>query len=89
MGQRNQKRFGDFVSVEPFRGAVALTKSDVTTFDPTGGIYVGGDGDVAVKMESGETVTYRGMKAGTGIEISITMLLSTGTTATDVVGMYR
>ena len=49
----------------PARGAFAVTKSDVTVFDnqgpnnpPARAIYVGGTGDLVVRMVDGSIVTF-------------------------------
>lgn len=69
--------------------AAALTKSDETTFVPTRAIYIGGYGDLAVKMAGdGASVTYKNVPAGTTKYVSITQLLSTGTTATEVIAEW-
>jgi hypothetical protein len=69
---------------------VAVTASDATTFDPpTRGLYVGGAGDVAVRMFLGQAnVTFVGVPAGTLLPICVDRVLSTGTTATSVVRLY-
>lgn len=69
-------------------GAVALTKSDVTIFDTTRAIYVGGTGDVAVIMADGQTpIVFSAVAVGI-FPIQITQLLSTSTTATNVIALY-
>jgi hypothetical protein len=72
--------------------AVALTKSDTTTYaDGNGGmfdgLYVGGAGDVAVRTAKGSTVTFSGATAGSTIPIRFDRLMSTNTTATLVLGL--
>lgn len=72
----------------PATTLVALTKSDSATFSPTRGLYVGGAGDVAVVDLSGNSVTLVGALAGSVLPIRCTQLLSTGTTATNVIALY-
>lgn len=72
--------------------AVALTKSDTTTYGPANGgvfdaIYVGGAGDVAVRTANGTTLTFSGALAGTTIPIRFDRLMSTNTTATLILGL--
>jgi hypothetical protein len=71
-----------------FRGVVAVTKSDTTVFAAGVGLYVGGAGDVAIKCENGTSATLVGVPAGSFIPGRIVQVLSTGTTATDIVALY-
>ena len=70
-------------------GGFAVTKSDSTIFSqPTRALWVGGAGDVAVKYIDGSTDTIQAVAAGTLLPIRVTQVLSTGTTATKISGMY-
>lgn len=74
------------------RSAVAITKSDSTTFLPANGgefsgIYVGGAGDVAVTTSNGETVTFSAVPVGTILPITVKQVMSTNTTASLMVGL--
>ncbi len=71
----------------PGQDAVAVTKSDSTIFTaPTRGLYVGGTGDVAVRMwYSGNSCTFASVPAGSILPIAVDQVLSTGTTATTIV----
>ncbi len=66
--------------------AFAITPHD-TTVQRAKGIYVGGAGDVAVKTEDGTTVTFTAPPVGTILPIRTTLILSTGTTATLLIGL--
>jgi hypothetical protein len=69
-------------------GAAALTKSDATIFPVCRAIYVGGTGDVAVTMADGQTsIIFSAVPVGV-FPIQITQLLSTGTTATNIIALY-
>lgn len=73
----------------PYEYAQAITKSDSTTYNPTRALYVGGTGDVAVKMAGdGGTVTFSTVPAGTVLHIRVTQILSTGTSATTIVALW-
>jgi len=48
-------------------------------------IYVGGAGNVAIEDQKGNQVTYNSVPAGTFIPIQAAKVLSTGTTATNMV----
>lgn len=68
--------------------ALAITKSDTTIFNPpVRGLYVGGLGDVAVVTQDGSAVTFTAVPAGTYIPIGLQKVMSTGTTATNIVGL--
>lgn len=70
--------------------ALAVTKSDVTTFDPpTRAIYVGTTGDVAVRMALGQNdVTFPAVAGSVILPIAVDRVLSTGTTASNIVRMW-
>lgn len=55
---------------------------------PFSGIYVGGAGNVAVKTVGGQSVTFTAPPVGTTIWVKGTHVLSTGTTATNLVALY-
>jgi hypothetical protein len=67
----------------------SIAPSDV---DPlaaeTRAIYVGGAGDLAVTLASGDTVTFAGLGAGSLLPVRIRKVLATGTSATGLVGLY-
>lgn len=68
--------------------AYAITKSDTTVLqNPFAALYVGTTGDVAVKTSRGNTVTFSSVPAGAVIPISGNMVLSTGTSASGIVGL--
>jgi hypothetical protein len=83
----------DFVSYQrgldsPAESAEAITPSDGSDLGyVTRGIYVGGGGNVAAVMLRGETVTFTGLSAGSILPIRAARVLSTGTTATLLVGL--
>jgi len=71
-----------------FRDAFVISKSDTLPL-PTrvDAIYVGGTGDVAVLTEGGNTVTFKAIPAGGLLPFSTEKVLSTGTSATDMMGL--
>lgn len=84
----------NYAGVNPLTGAayqaVAVTPSDATEFSKmTKGLYVGGAGDVNVLLE-GDTVpvVFAGVVAGTILPIRVAKVLSTSTTATNIVALY-
>ena len=75
--------------VGPYVGGFAITKSDSTVFaQPTRALYVGGTGDVAVTYLDGTTDILQAVPVGTVIPVRVKQVLSTGTTATKVSGLY-
>lgn len=73
----------------PASSAFVITKSDDTVFSqPTRAVWVGGTGDLAVKMVDETTLTFTAVPAGVLLPIRVQKVLSTGTTATNIVGLY-
>lgn len=69
-----------------FNNHADVTASDVTVFDQESGIYVGTGGDIAiVSIGSSTAVTYHNVPSGTFLPIAAKQVLSTGTTASDIV----
>lgn len=72
----------------PF-GSITITKSDTTVLSPIcRKLYIGGAGNVAVRMLDGSTPTFTAPPVGTVLDIQFDQVLSTGTTATALVGLY-
>lgn len=78
---------GNYRSTWTAEGAKVLTKSDSVVFPACRGVYVGGTGDVNVKMANGVNCLFSAVPAGQILPISIIQLLSTSTTATLVVAL--
>ena len=73
----------------PAADAAAITKSNSTTYENIRGVYVGGAGNVAVKFPGNNTaVTFTGVAAGSILPIQPVQIMSTNTTATDIVALY-
>lgn len=73
----------------PLEHMTAVTKSDATVYSPPlRALYVGGTGNVKIKDAVGNTVTLVALAAGVVHPIRATMVFSTDTTATDIVGAY-
>jgi hypothetical protein len=67
----------------------AVTPHDSTNFTYlTRAIYVGVAGHVTVVTEDDVAVLYKNVPAGGRIDVVAKRVNSTGTTATDMVGMY-
>ena len=77
------------IQSDPGQGAFAITPSDSTNFTVNArGIYVGVVGDITLVTEKGETVTFTSAVAGTIIPVRCSRVNSTGTAATNLVGLY-
>lgn len=71
--------------VSPARGGQAVTVSDSTTYAPSRAVWVGGAGNLAVVFnDQNSAVTLTGVAAGTLLPISVTKIMSTNTTATNI-----
>lgn len=65
-----------------------VTPSDATVFDSPQAIYVGTAGDIALRLiGSSTTVVYHNVPSGTWMPVLADQVLSTGTTASDIVRM--
>ena len=68
---------------------VSITPSDTTTFNPPlRSIYCGCTGDIAAVMNGGQAVTFKAVPTGTRLEFFFQAVKATGTTATNLVGLY-
>ena len=54
----------------------------------TRALYVGGAGDLAVRMADGTRARLRRVPAGTLLPVRVARVLATGTSATRVVGLW-
>lgn len=69
--------------------ASAVTPHDANDLaNPTIAIYLGTDGDLKVDLVGGSTVTFKNLSGGVFHPIRATRVYNTGTTATDIVGVY-
>ncbi len=78
--------FGD--PLAPFARAAAVTPSDSTDLSGCRGIYVGGAGNLSVRMRNGgNTVVFTAPPVGTVLHISIDRVMA-ATTATLLIALY-
>ena len=79
-------RFGQTI----YEDGTAVTKSDTARLPrAAAALYVGGTGAVAVNTLGNNLVTFAAVPAGAIIPIECTHVMSTGTTATNIVALYR
>lgn len=73
----------------PARGAEAVTAHDSNELTYVSrAIYVGGGGNIAVRMANDSTVTFTAVPGGTVLPIRVKGINSTNTTATNMVSLY-
>jgi hypothetical protein len=76
-------------STAPVRRGFAITTNDgVDLSAETRAIYVGGAGSVRLVLSSGDDVTFAGLLAGTLLPVRALRVKATGTTATQLLGLY-
>ena len=71
----------------PEHGATVVP-GDADLGHVTRALYVGGGGDVRVRLQDGTELTLANMPTGTLIPIRVTRVLATGTSATQIVGLW-
>lgn len=79
--------YRDANATAPAHGAFSVTPSDATTMQVTRSVYVGTAGALAVRMADGMTITFPTVAAGI-FPIQVDMVLSTGTTASNIIALY-
>ena len=73
----------------PAENAVAVAPNDTNELTHvTTALYIGGAGNVTVRMHGGGTVTFAAVPAGTQLRIRAKGVNATGTTATNIVALY-
>lgn len=60
----------------------------VKVSDPFSKIWVGTGGNISLKNADGSTVILKNVPNGTMLEVDAIQVMATGTTATDIVGIY-
>lgn len=74
--------------IDLYSDAQTITPSDSAFIAPTKGIMIGATGTLAITTAKGTTLTITGLAVGTIHPISAIKVLSTGTTATNIVSFY-
>ena len=76
-------------TVSAHRAATINPNNTLVFEQPTRGIYVGSFGNLTVDMaDGGSSILFVGVQGGTVLPIQVTRVYSTGTTATNMVGLY-
>lgn len=66
---------------------IAITPADSDLVAPVRAIYVGGGGNVRISDTGGGAVTFSNVPAGVILPVMAKRIWSTGTTATNIVGL--
>ena len=75
--------------IDPVEAGYAITPSDTVELTiKTRAIYVGTGGDLTVVLLSGDEVAFVSVPDGTLLPIQVKQVLSTGTDAEDILGLY-
>ncbi|MEM9342561.1 MAG: hypothetical protein AAGA87_05910 [Pseudomonadota bacterium] len=78
----------DFETHAPVSAGAPITPSDSVELSHfTRVLYVGSDGDVRVKLISGDEVTLLSAQGGAMYPLRVRQVFATGTTASNIVGM--
>lgn len=90
MAKSQDERNYNADNTAPIMGLVSVTPADGADLIPrlTRCLWVGGAGNVAVITADGDTVTIVGVPAGTLLPIMVSRVLSTNTTATNILAGY-
>lgn len=81
-------------AIAPSSKFVAVTPSDTVMLSyggkptETKALYVGTAGDVAIKNKAGTAVTFSSVPAGSVLPVSVSFVMSTNTTATNIVALF-
>jgi hypothetical protein len=71
----------------PAISVLNITPSNTTVLNPTRAIYVGVAGNLNVVMYDGTTAIFNALAAGM-YPLSVTKVMATSTTATNIIGLY-
>jgi hypothetical protein len=75
-------------STSPAHGAVAVTPNDATVFPLCRALYIGGTGNITVRMADGQdTVLFANAPVGI-LSIQVDKVYTTGTGATNILALY-
>lgn len=78
------------IGIRPAGRYVSASAGDTFTKMRPKALYVGGGGDVVLRPKSGgTTATFAGVAAGTFMPVTFYEIVSSGTTATDMVALFE
>lgn len=74
---------------DPIEAGFSITPNDTTNLvKETRAIYVGGAGNLKVETVAGSILVFTSVSAGTVYPLRIRKVFSTGTTASNLLGLY-
>ena len=82
------KTFARSLTSPPEHAVEIAPSDDASLPHVTRALYVGGGGDLALRLLGGAEVTLRGVQGGSLLPIRAAAVRRTGTTATDLVGLW-
>lgn len=89
MATQRKTAGGSLAEQGPAHDGIAITKSDTQMTTQCRAIYVGTSGDLAVKFSGdGTAITFKNVPSGTLLPLSATHIMSTNTTASDIVALF-
>jgi hypothetical protein len=78
--------------IEPFRNAVAITPHDTnpSIIGSPVGVYVGGAGAITCTLSGGSAdVVFAAVPVGAVLDVELSAVKATGTTATNLLALYE
>jgi hypothetical protein len=84
-------KFSDYPTslTAPARDAETVVPNDTTSLAVLPrALYVGQTGDVAARLAGGQSVVFRNVQAGSLLPVRAARVMSTGTTAADILALW-
>lgn len=84
-------KFSDYPTslTAPARDAETVVPNDTTNLAVLPrALYVGQTGDVAARLAGGQSVVFRNVQAGSLLPVRAARVMSTGTTAADILALW-
>ena len=72
----------------PEHGAAVVPSDAADLAHVTRALYVGAGGDVAVRLQDGTDLVFAGVPGGTLFPVRVARVLSTGTSAGQILGLW-
>lgn len=73
---------------DPATSGTTVTKSDATVYaPPLESLYIGTAGDLTVVLPDDTSQLFKNVQAGSFFPVSVKKVMSTGTTAADIIGL--
>lgn len=82
------RKYGRSLTAPPEQAAAVVPADGTDLACVTRAVYVGGGGDLRVRMLGGAEVTLAAVPAGALLPLRVTRVLATGTSATALVALW-